>query len=79
MANYVTKTMILSAPHGTRRYTTSRDIRLFEKRKSTGWTFISISLDVLRRLKDEYVLKEEYDQTGSLRSFTVQEKTMVEQ
>ena len=40
LAKYLTKDVILSAPRGVRRWTTSRGIQLFTKHKSTGeWEY----------------------------------------
>ena len=51
LAKYFTKAIILSAPKGTRRWTTSRDIRLFEKVKSEGWRFIRLKIEIIYGLR----------------------------
>jgi len=71
VSKYFTKGMILSAPFGVRRYTTSRNIRLFERKQGkTGWFFARSSIESLRSALDYFVLDEQYED-GVLRSFTV--------
>ena len=45
LSKYLTKDLLLSAPKGTRRITTSRDIHLFPKYKSEiPWEFLRDSI-----------------------------------
>lgn len=69
LSKYLTKSAILSAPWGTRRYTTSRDIRLFEKRESSGWWVTNHSLEWLHGRAGSDLLEEEFDFEGSITFF----------
>jgi hypothetical protein len=69
LSKYVTKSAILSAPWGMRRYTTSRDIELFDKSKPSGWVFTNYLIESLYRFAGSNVLKEEFSEDGSLRFF----------
>jgi hypothetical protein len=40
LAKYLTKELTLSSPPGKKRISTSRDIRLFEKRTARGWKWL---------------------------------------
>lgn len=71
LAKYLTKDVILSAPAGVRRWTVSRGIKLFEKRKSTGeWVFHRLTFDFLYVLAWRDLVAEERDYDGQVRCFT---------
>ena len=69
LAKYLTKTAILSVPPGARRYTTSRDIHLFEKVIAKGWGVLSTSIEELYRRARHNVLHTMYECDGAIRSF----------
>ncbi len=46
LSKYLTKDLILSAPRGTRRYTTSRDIQMFARRAPTGWWLVALEVPI---------------------------------
>ncbi len=47
MTKYITKRIILSVPVGTRRFTTSRSIRLFDPIKANGWRLFRSRLEYI--------------------------------
>ncbi len=69
--DHLTKDVILSAPRGVRRWTTSRGIQLFAKQKSTGeWEYPGRSFDLLYMLAWRSLLGEERDFDGQIVFFT---------
>ncbi|MBS1799671.1 MAG: hypothetical protein JSS95_07590 [Acidobacteria bacterium] len=72
LTKYLTKDLLLSAPKGSRRITTSRDIHLFEKPKTdSNWELLKGPIDVLR-LRFTAVVNEKFCEIeGSLSAFTV--------
>ncbi|MCX5800337.1 MAG: hypothetical protein NTX17_03010 [Candidatus Eisenbacteria bacterium] len=69
LSKYLAKDVILSAPWGTRRYSTSRDILLFEKRTASGWWLIKCGISLLHAAACGDAFAEQYDYDGLLRSF----------
>jgi hypothetical protein len=74
LSKYLTKDAILSAPSGVRRWTTSRGIRLFEKKASEGWRYLRIQFTWLYELMKGSVLKAESDCDGFVRFFSVSQE-----
>ena len=72
VTKYLTKDLLLSAPKGSRRVTTSRNIRLFEKpRKDFVWELLKGPIEAVR-LGFAAVVNEKFCETdGSLSAFTV--------
>lgn len=83
ISRYLTKKAILSSPKGVRRYTTSRDVKLFysnnrlgnqyefpfmPKRRS-GWYLIDNHIEHYYRKALFDLLFEEFDEDGSIRFF----------
>ena len=73
LSKYLTKDLFLAVPQKKKRVSTSRDIRLFEKRENTGWSWTkgSISLylsrlTLLKRSVDD-IVRDDEDQ---LKAFT---------
>jgi hypothetical protein len=70
VSKYLSKELLLSAPKGARRVTTSRDIRLFEKlAKDTTWKLVK---ETITNLRDRFVaITETFCKTdGLLTAFT---------
>jgi hypothetical protein len=73
LAKYLTKEMILSAPTKVRRYTTSRGVALFKRRKRpSGWWLEDYSIEKLYFWAALAAFSEEFDYDGSIYSFTTQ-------
>jgi len=73
LSKYLTKDIFLSHyPHGTRRYSTSRGIRLFERVKKGLWQLIKNSVDNLRPPSGIPVAEEKRDTDGGLQWFRFQ-------
>jgi hypothetical protein len=72
LSKYLTKDLLMSAPKGSRRVTTSRDIRLFEKpKKDAVWELLKAPIERLRR-GFEVIVTETYSEIdGLLAAFTV--------
>jgi hypothetical protein len=72
ISEYLSKDLLLSAPKGSRRVTTSRDIRLFEKpKKDAVWELLKTTIENLRR-SFVAVFDEAFCETDkSLTTFTV--------
>ncbi|MDD5261330.1 MAG: hypothetical protein PHD76_05715 [Methylacidiphilales bacterium] len=72
VSKYLTKELLLAHNGGKyRRYTTSRDIKLFEKVKNSAWTVIKIPIPALARffkLNEQQVIRAD---DGILESFTI--------
>jgi len=82
VSKYLTKQMLLSAPKGTRRITTARSVRLFEKRQPTiAWELLKQSIWVFLEIYQHsapdkqlglfQVIDIEKDEHGFLRAFAV--------
>ncbi len=70
LSKYLTKDIFLSHyPHGTRRYSTSRGIRLFERVKKGLWQLIKNSVDNLRPPSGVSIAEEKRDTDGGLQWF----------
>ena len=69
LSKYLTKDAILSAPWGTRRYSTSRDITLFEKRTHSEWWLVDYHISLLHSVARGDVFDEQYEEDSSLRFF----------
>ena len=74
LGKYLTKDMILSAPHGTRRVTTSRDIKLREPKEETGWRVAPFPFEALYKVAGEFIIEEEKDENGHVKIFIVENK-----
>lgn len=72
VSKYLSKGLLMSAPKGSRRVTTSRNIRLFEKpKKDAIWELLKGPIEVLR-LGFVAVVNEKFCEIeGSLSAFTV--------
>lgn len=71
MGKYLTKEAILSAPAKTRRYTTSRGIQLFKKpEEPSDWWLTDYTIEQLYFWGILAVFSEEFDDDGSIFSFT---------
>jgi hypothetical protein len=73
LSKYLTKNLILSAPWGTRRWTTSRGIKLMGRKKAPGWKHIRTRFNVLYRLLENDAVTVESTKDGHIRFFTVKE------
>lgn len=72
LSKYLTKDLLVSAPKGSRRITTSRDVRLFEKpNKDAAWQLLKAPIDLLRRTFAAVVAETFCETVKSLSSFTV--------
>lgn len=69
LSKYLAKDVILSAPWGTRRYSTSRDITLFEKRTHSEWWLVDCHISLLHSVARGDVFDEQYEEDRSLRFF----------
>ena len=68
LAKYLTKDMLQSAPQGTRRVTTSRTIKLFEKPPGdTQWKLVRLPIEVLRAAYA--AVEAKFDEGGFLQAF----------
>jgi len=71
LTKYMTKTSH-EMPPGTRRYSTSRSIHLFEKRPPSDWRLWKYAIELIHsRLRPNLILLEEYDAHGTLESFNL--------
>jgi hypothetical protein len=72
LSKYLTKELLLSAPKGTRRVTTSRNIRIFPK-KDTGqtWKLLKAHIGYLYGKVQEHIIQTEADEEGFLSFFSV--------
>jgi hypothetical protein len=71
LSKYLTKELLLSAPLRSRRVTTSRGIKLFEKALSeTIWALIKVPISRLLQVYEEYVTAFACDADGILESFS---------
>jgi len=69
LGKYFTKDLILSAGKGVRRYSTSRDIKLFDKSEDSGFKLVNTRLEDVREGAGKMVVNEEWDSLGHLKSF----------
>jgi hypothetical protein len=72
LAKYLTKEMILSAPNGVRRYSSSRNIKLREPREPSGWMLSKQSMETLYRAAGESIIREEKDSNEHVKMFLVE-------
>ena len=71
LSKYLTKELLMSAPLRSRRVTTSRGIKLFEKPPSdTKWELLRVSIYRLRDVYAAEVTAEKLDEDQLLESFT---------
>jgi hypothetical protein len=71
LSKYLTKQLLMSAPFRSRRVTTSRGIKLFEKQPSEfKWELLRVSIYRLRHMYEGSVITELADEDGLLESFT---------
>jgi hypothetical protein len=47
LSKYLTKELFVDFPRGKRRYSTSKDIKLVEKKDSSGWILIKHPIEIL--------------------------------
>ncbi len=72
VSKYLSKDLLMSAPKGSRRVSTSRDIHLFEKPKGDAvWTLVRASIERLRTGFETVIAETHCEKEGSLSSFTV--------
>ncbi len=70
LSKYLTKELILAAYRpGTRRYSTSRGIKLFAKAKKGAWQLLKMSVEILREGTFRDKIEEKYDQNGLMNWF----------
>jgi hypothetical protein len=73
ISKYLTKELLLSAPQGMRRVTTSRSIQLNKKRPSDyQWEVVKGPINRLRNYFHEVAIDETYSE-GELESFSLRE------
>ncbi len=75
LSKYLTKELLFSVPFGKRRYTTSKDIKLFhkdKKKKPSDWYVLMYSIEALYAysLERKAVFEERRDRAGRLVFFT---------
>ncbi len=71
VSKYLSKDLLMSAPKGSRRVTTSRDIRLFEKPKRDAvWRPVKLPIERLRTFFEAVITETHCETEGSLSSFT---------
>jgi len=71
LGKYLTKEMVLSAPKGMRRYSSSRNIKLWEPKESSGWELVNASMDVLYE-KAKGIVEEVIDENGYPKFFAIE-------
>jgi hypothetical protein len=76
LSKYLTKEMLLSAPKGARRVTTSRHIRLLEKQKTYGWKLVRVPILRLFDVYLAHVSQTQVDQDGYLVAFETVENSV---
>jgi len=71
VSKYMSKEMLLNHRAAKyRRYTTSRDIKLFEKAKSTVWKLIKMPISTLALLFGPRMMEENWAEDGVLEQFS---------
>jgi hypothetical protein len=71
LSKYLTKDIILGRnDQKYRRYTTSRDIRLFEKPEKGQWLMFKVAIEQLFIRHWPYIVEEQHDETGTLTAFS---------
>jgi hypothetical protein len=71
LSKYLTKELLMSAPSRSRRVTTSRGIKLFEKKPTEfKWELLRVSIYRLHEMYAVYVLTQSFDEDQLLESFT---------
>jgi hypothetical protein len=71
LSKYLTKDLLMSAPPRSRRVTTSRGIKLFEKKASeVKWELLRASIYRLHEMYAARVLMTSFDEDQLLESFT---------
>ncbi len=90
LTKYLSKQAILSVPRGIRRYTTSRNIKLFRNNnrignqyvldfaipKSSGWSVASRSIEFYYKHAWTDILVEDFDEDGSIRFFATKNEIL---
>lgn len=71
VGKYLTKDVLLSAPKGTRRVTTSQNIKLREKRSEGTWSVSDGNLEDLLTLQKDRAENVVREKSGRLKSFEV--------
>src|SRR5262249_7347667 len=69
LSKYLTKDFLLADRARQRRYTTSRDIRLFPEQRGQGWKLLRLSLDSVHRRAGRDIVAESWDSDGILTAF----------
>jgi len=69
LSKYLTKQMLLCAPKGARRVTTSRSIRLLEKQVTHVWQLIRVPILRLYDVHRAHALHPQKDEDGYLLAF----------
>src|SRR5262249_421753 len=69
LSKYLTKDFLLADRARQRRYTTSRDIRLFAQQAGQGWKLLKLSLDSLHRRAGGEIIAETWNSDGVLTAF----------
>jgi hypothetical protein len=71
VSKYLTKELLISAPARSRRVTTSRGIKLFEKTQDeTVWLLVRVPIGRLIEVYATSVTESSFDEDGLLQSFT---------
>jgi hypothetical protein len=72
VSKYLSKDLMLSAPKGARRVTTSRDIRMFEKAaQDIAWNLIKIAIEAIRFVVETTISDVFCETEGIFTAFTV--------
>lgn len=71
LGKYLTKDMILSGPKGVRRYSSSRNIRMVDPDKASGWTLSRFTFDTVHRRAMGLVVREKLDSNENVASFVL--------
>lgn len=72
LSKYLTKELLINLPKGMRRYSTSKDIKLNQKQKSSGWSFAKYPFESLYAFAKsrEIIIDETRDKEDSVISFS---------
>jgi len=73
LAKYLTKDLFINLPKGKRRYSTSKNLRLTDKKEASGWTFIKIPIEFLYDKLKKAIQWEKWDD-DSIMAFDVKGK-----
>lgn len=73
LGKYLTKDMLLASAGGSRRYSSSRNIKLGNLEKS-GWRPAKFTMDTLYRAAKERIIHQEVDENDHVKGFLVAEE-----